>query len=372
MNQLELKFEKFIQRHHLVTPEQSVLLAVSGGVDSMVMLHLFSRWRERMKLHLSVIHINHQLRGEESMEDESFVREVSAVYSIPYYSERVDVMSRVRDRGLSKQVAARQLRYECFERIRRQLSADVVATAHHADDNAETVLLHIARGTGIHGLAGIPLYREMGCIIRPLLFAPRAEIDAYSTKHGIQYRIDSSNLSLAYRRNLLRHSILPVLQERVPNIVQILNTIADKMRNVNERLRTIVDESLRSLVRKDSQRCLVLDVRKLGREPDFLWDEIFVELLNRMQIEPTEKKVDALHRLCSLPTGRKVELNGELSAYRDRDHIVFRKMSKEPSNIRRVEFGGSYDYNGYRVSISEPESVPTAYAETHESRICRC
>jgi len=125
------------------------------------------------------------------------------------------------------------------------------------------------RGTGIHGLAGIPIRREIGCIIRPLLFATRKEIEMYAMENGIKYRNDSSNMSLAYRRNLLRHSILPYLVKRVPHIVKTLNSVADTMRDVSEKLHAIVKEALPSLVHNDSQDRLILDVKKLEMEPDF-------------------------------------------------------------------------------------------------------
>jgi tRNA(Ile)-lysidine synthase len=366
MNPMELKLEEFVRFHHLVAPKHNVLLAVSGGIDSMVMLHLFSQLHKRMGLSLAVVHVNHQLRGEESMEDERFVREKSITYGICFYCERVDVVSYADKHGLSKQIAARQLRYACFERARQQAGAHVIATAHHADDNAETVLLNILRGTGIHGLAGIPLKREAGCIIRPLLFAYRKEIEMYATENGIKYRNDSSNTSLVYRRNLLRHSILPPLVKRVPHIIETLNKVADTMRDVSEKLHAMVDEALRSLAHIDPQDCLMLDVKKLKMEPDFLWGEIFVELLHRIHIEPTEKKVDALQRLCIMPTGRIVELSGELSACKDREHIVFKRTNEKTSNIRYVEFGGMYEYQGYRFSMSNPEPVPAVLSDTQE------
>jgi tRNA(Ile)-lysidine synthase len=350
----------------MVTPKQAILIAVSGGMDSMVMLHLFSKLHKRMKLHLSVIHVNHQLRGDESIEDEKFVREISAAYGIPIYCERVDVMSYAHEQGLSKQVAARQLRYEYFEKILKQLNADAVATAHHANDNAETVLMNILRGAGIHGLAGIPPKREQGNIIRPLLFATRAEIDAYATQEGIEYRNDSSNRSLMYRRNFLRHRIIPKLKERVPNIIKTLNKVADAMQDVNSQIRQVVDKKIRSIVKKRTQNLLMLNVKKLNLEPDFLRNEIFVELLNRLSIEPTEKKINALYRLCHLPTGRRLELGSALSVFHDRDYIVFKKVTDIQLNIQQVEYGGSYDYNGYRISISKPGSLPPVYAGTRD------
>jgi tRNA(Ile)-lysidine synthase len=366
MDQLEAKLKEFIQDHRLLTRKQSVLLAVSGGVDSMVLLHLFSRFREHMKLHLAVIHVNHQLRGEESEGDEKFVKEMSGFYGIPFYCEQIDVMAYAHELNLSKQLAARHLRYDCFERIRIQAGADVVATAHHADDNAETVLLNIMRGTGIHGLAGIPLKREAGCVIRPLLFATRKEIEAYAAEQGIKYRNDSSNRSMAYRRNALRHNILPMLQKRHPHIVQTLNHIARMMQDVNDKMGNVVSTTKHSLARKDLQGCLTLDIKRLKSEPDFLWDEIFVDLLHQLNIEPTEKKVHALHRLCMQPTGRRVELNGTFAACRDRDFIVFKSTGLEQPMIRRVECGKSYDCKNFLVSISTPESVPSAYTGTHE------
>jgi tRNA(Ile)-lysidine synthase len=366
MNPLEVKLEEFVRLHHLIAPKQTVLLTVSGGMDSMVMLHVVSRLRELFDVQIALVHVNHQLRGEESMEDEQFVRIMSAAYGIGFYCERVDVVSYADEHGLSKQIAARQLRYACFERVRQQVGAHVVATAHHADDNAETVLLNILRGTGIHGLAGIPIKREISCMIRPLLFATRKEIETCAMKNGIKFRNDSSNMSLAYRRNLLRHSILPPLVKRVPHIVETLNLVADAMRDVSEKLHTMVDEALRSLADKDSQDRLMLDVKKLKMEPDFLRGEIFVELFHRMHIEPTEKKVEALHRLCTMPTGRIVELSGELSVCRDREHIVFTKMNKEMSSIRHVEIGRIYEYRGCRISISNPEPVPSVLSDTQE------
>ena len=308
MDQLEIKFEDYIHNHQLVSQKQSLLLAVSGGIDSMVMFNLFLKLSDKIKLHLSVIHVNHQLRGEESLEDEKFVNEVSVYHNIPFFFERVDVSHFAHKFGFSKQLAARILRYNYFEQIRLKTNACTVATAHHADDNAETVLLNIMRGTGIHGLAGIPPKRKLGCIIRPLLFATRKEIEAYAIDQGIKYRNDSSNRSLVYRRNELRHSILPVLQKRNPDIIQTLNNVADIMLDVNNKMQGIVKKKISLITRKDLHKHLTLNVKKMKLEPNFLWNELFIDILNRMNVEPTEKKVNALRRLCFQPTGRIVEL----------------------------------------------------------------
>jgi tRNA(Ile)-lysidine synthase len=365
MDQFESHMMGYLQRYQLAAPGQSIILAVSGGVDSMAMMHLFSRIRDRMNLHLSVLHINHQLRGEESMGDELFVQSKSAEYGMPFYCERVDVKSYARTYGLSKQLAARRLRYESFERWRTCTGANAVATAHHADDNAETVLLNILRGTGIHGLAGIPVKHETGDIIRPLLFARRKDIEAYALRQSIVFRNDSSNQMTIYRRNELRHIILPALQRQHPGIMQTLNTIASHMQQVHVSLRTMIEQAMKNIVQLDQQGQLLLKLNRLKSEPEFLWDEIFVEILRRLDIEPTEKKVEALHRLCDLPTGRRVELSGRYSAYRDRNTILFGEIHEEQPAVQQVEFGNIYDYQTCHISIGIPEQTPPAFTGTH-------
>jgi len=365
MIRFEARVKEYIRVQSLLNQGQSLLLAVSGGIDSMVLLHVFSLLREPLDLHLSVVHVNHQLRGDESMGDEQFVKEMCGKMHVPCYSELIDVMSYVHDHGVSKQLAARKLRYDCFERVRRQTGSDAVATAHHSDDNAETVLLNILRGTGIRGLAGIPPKRSQGSIIRPLLFATRKEIEAYASEQGIRYRNDSSNRSLKYRRNELRHCILPALESRHAGLAGTLNQIAAAMVNVNERMRLMVDEQLHSLFHQDAQGRFLLNHDLLNHVPDFLRDEIFVEILHRLNIEPSEKKISALRRLCTQSTGREMELSGSVSAFHDRGHIVFMVRENILPEMRKVEFGRNYEYRDCHVSISRPEQVPPAYTGTH-------
>jgi tRNA(Ile)-lysidine synthase len=362
---LEANFSEFVLHHRLVDRQQSILLAVSGGIDSMVLLDLFSRFREQQELRLSVIHVNHQLRGEESMEDERFVRDKSAEYGLPFLCERVETVSYVHEHKVSKQVAARHLRYEYFERARIEHNADAVATAHQADDNAETVLLNILRGTGIRGLAGIPLKRNDSHIIRPLLFAARDDIQAYAREYNLSFREDSSNLSTTYRRNFLRHKVIPDLQKRVPDIARTLIRISSAMRELDEELRPLVDEAIAALLHAEDEGVWALDIRGLSGN-DFLRNEIFVELLNRLHVEPSEKKVARLDRLCTSPPGRTVELARGCLAYRESDSIVFSPKPAGELDIRRVEVGGNYDCNGHFVSLGNPEPAPSSLGKTPE------
>jgi tRNA(Ile)-lysidine synthase len=360
MNSLELRLEKYIQRQRLLSKGQHVLLAVSGGVDSIVMLQLFQRLSKWMNLKLSVIHVNHQLRGRESEEDENFVVEKCKKDRITYFIERVNVITFAHKNKLTKQHAARQLRYECFERIRKKIDAQVVATAHHADDNIETVLLNVIRGTGIHGLAGIPVKRDQGHIIRPLLFARRKEIEKYANEFGICFRNDSSNNSTAYRRNFLRHKLLPALHSKSMNIDKIYLSISRIMSDVSIRIKKMLDERIPTLFQQESGNLWKLNLERLSIEPEFLRNEIFVELFHRIQIEPTEKRIQSLSRLSTLPSGRSISLSGDLVAFRDRGLLIFRRTDSKQHISTRIEYGKSYHFFGQQVFISKPESVPIA------------
>lgn len=200
------KFQHHIEQNFPQLKDKKLLLAVSGGVDSMVLLDLFYK----LRFDICVAHCNFQLRGKESDADEMLVRETCQDRFIPYFIESFDTLEFVKENKLSIQVAARKLRYDWFQEI-ISLGFDYVLTAHHLDDNVETFLINFTRGTGLEGLTGIPA--QNGNIIRPLLPFSREEIENYAQANQIQWREDSSNASDKYFRNKLRHDIVPILKE---------------------------------------------------------------------------------------------------------------------------------------------------------------
>ncbi len=183
------------------------LLAVSGGVDSMVLLHLF----KMLQLNFAVAHCNFQLRDKESDLDEQLVANFCKKNNIPFFIERFDTLQVVENRKISIQIAARELRYNWFEELCTENKLNFIATAHHLDDQAETFLINFTRGTGIDGLVGIPEKNKN--IIRPLLHFSREEILNYATENGVAWREDQSNATTKYLRNKMRHLVLPILKE---------------------------------------------------------------------------------------------------------------------------------------------------------------
>ncbi len=205
----------------LLSPGSRVLCAVSGGADSMALLHMLS---QRPELTVCAAHFEHGLRGEESLRDAAFVEDYCRGHGIPCLVGHGEVKGYAHGRGLGMEEAARELRYAFLERAADALGCDTIATAHNADDNAETVLLHLLRGSGLDGLRGIP--RRRGRIVRPLLDTTRAEIERYLEENRIPHIEDSSNASDDYSRNLLRHRVMPVLRMLNPRVSEAMGRTA--------------------------------------------------------------------------------------------------------------------------------------------------
>lgn len=211
MKNLPIKeFLSFIAENDLFDPQDRILVAVSGGKDSVFMAHLFSR----TKIKFAIAHCNFMLRGEESEQDKEFVKALARNLNVSFYTENFLTTQVAAKRGISTQMAARDLRYAWFEEIRASRGFDKIAIAQHQTDVTETILMNLVRGTGISGLHGI--LPKRGTIIRPLLFLNEDSIKKHISRCRIPFREDESNKSLHYRRNAIRHQVLPVLKELNP------------------------------------------------------------------------------------------------------------------------------------------------------------
>ncbi|GAM11358.1 tRNA(Ile)-lysidine synthase [Geobacter sp. OR-1] len=213
--------DRTIREHGLFQPGQTVVVAVSGGVDSVVLLDYLAARRD-LALSLVVAHLNHSLRGEESDADEAFVRGLAGRHGFIFESARVDVTSLAREGRLSLEEAGREARYRFLSQVAEQAGADVIALAHHADDQAETVLMRLIRGSGPAGLAGMAPRSADGRYVRPLLEVSRREIEAYARQQSLFFRTDSSNADPAFLRNRIRLELLPLLKGYNPAIVERL------------------------------------------------------------------------------------------------------------------------------------------------------
>jgi len=241
---LYTRFLAFIGQHQLMLSSDKVLVAVSGGADSVVLAHLM----HKSPYPSAIAHMNFQLRGRESDDDEAFVRKLAPQLGVEVFVQKVDTAQYAQKNQLSTQVAARDLRYTFFEELAQQHGFTKIAVAHHADDQAETFFINLQRRSGIRGLAGIPVRREK--IIRPLLFATRQEIEDYANINKLVYRNDSSNSSNYYLRNRIRHHLLPKAEEVLPGFMEAIPAVMSHLRETDVMIRQMISQQQSRLFRR--------------------------------------------------------------------------------------------------------------------------
>ncbi|MDR1459344.1 MAG: tRNA lysidine(34) synthetase TilS, partial [Bacteroidales bacterium] len=249
----------------------TLLLAVSGGVDSMVMFDLFLQ----TDIRIGVAHCNFQLRGEDSFEDEKLVFEECTKHHIPIHVIRFETKDYAKQHGLSIQMAARELRYNWFEQIRQTYNYNHIATAHHGDDSIETFLLNMLRKTGISGLHGIK--EQTAYIIRPMLFTDKEEIMSYAKAHNISFREDSSNANDYYQRNYIRRHIIPAFKKLNPNFTK---TFRDSIAIISKQeivYKTHIQQTIESLLIKEND-AYIIEIKKI--QPLFPLDVYLFECLH--------------------------------------------------------------------------------------------
>ncbi|HBA85267.1 MAG TPA: tRNA lysidine(34) synthetase TilS [Verrucomicrobia bacterium] len=262
------KIQQTIRARALLKEGQHVLLAVSGGADSVALAYALHYVQKAYGLHLTLAHLHHSIRGSAADEDAEFVQELAAKLGCACRVEQVDVPVMAVQRGLSLEMAAREARYDFFSRMALEVGAHVLATGHTADDQAETVLLKLARGAGPQGLGGIAYVGAWKGlrVIRPLRDITHAQACAFLRRHGLGWREDASNLSLHFLRNRVRHEVLPLLETRLnPNIRAVLTRTAEVMSEENAWLDDLARERLLACVRPADPT--TLSAGRLGLEP---------------------------------------------------------------------------------------------------------
>lgn len=230
------KIEDLAKKYDMFIPGDSVVCGLSGGADSVCLLLSLSALSEKLGIKVEALHVNHCLRGSESDRDEEFCRLLCARLAVPFTAVSCDVSGYAREHSLSTEIAARELRYSIF---REHTHEKKLATAHNADDNIETVILNLVRGTALKGLAGIPPVR--GNIVRPLLSVSRAEIEAFLTERGQDFVTDSTNLTDDYTRNKIRHRIIPLMKELNTSLTATSVSSIDGLRDENSYIEAQTD-----------------------------------------------------------------------------------------------------------------------------------
>jgi tRNA(Ile)-lysidine synthase len=273
------KVSRTIDRHGMLTAGDRVLVAVSGGADSTALLHLLHAMRARLGISLAVAHLNHGLRGRAAGDDARFVENLAGRLGLAFHGEHVLLDS---SRG-SIEERGRRARYAFFKALAEEYGYTKIALGHHMDDNAESVLMHLLRGSGIRGLSGIRPLRAPK-IIRPLIDLRRKEIMAFARKHGISFVQDASNADLRFDRNRVRQELIPYLQKEFnPNVTAVLHRTADLCRQEEEWIQALLAPILEETIETLDPQCMVLRAQRLALEPPAAQRRLLRDGLHRWQ-----------------------------------------------------------------------------------------
>ena len=281
---LRSRFMRFVKAKRLIAPGDRVLAAVSGGVDSMVLLHLLKESANDLQIEVTAAHFDHAMR-EASAEDAVWLDGVCDVWNVPLTTER----SRA---PLHGETAARAARYEFLQRAQLQADAHKIATGHHADDQIETVLFRLMRGTGLRGLSGIPMRR--GTIIRPLLPFKRIEIEAYAEEHSIAFRLDETNATDLYARNRIRRSVIPAMQTVQPSSPDAILALARHAAQTEQAWRTLMRNVRKNVVLQRENSAIELARDKLLEYDGDIRGRLLRSVLQRLNSAPDRDATAAL------------------------------------------------------------------------------
>ena len=310
------------------------MVAVSGGPDSMALLHFLTAHRTRTGFPedgIIAAHVNHRLRGEESDADAAFARESATRWALPYFEAEAGPIR------AGSEESARHARYDALRAIALEAGAERVASAHTADDQAETVLLRLVRGAGLHGLRGMPARGTVRGlrVVRPFLDVTREQVLDYLKRHDIAYRVDSSNASLGPARNFVRLQVLPLLRSRLnPASREAILRAAETFREVDSYLHAEAERILPEVLRRDGDGNLSLDGAKMLHYPKLLNTYLFrlaLLELNGSVRDLTAAHIETLLSLVSTARRRSTDLPGGIRAGRERGRVVLARRIREPA-----------------------------------------
>ena len=349
------KVLNYIKNHKLLHAGDSVICAVSGGADSVCMLDILYDIKDELDISLSVAHLNHCLRGEEADRDEKFVKELCRKYSLHCYTIKVDVNKLAKESKVSCEEAGRIARYNFFHELKEKLSATKIATAHNKNDNVETVLMRIMRGTDIKGLSGIPVCNRKN-VIRPILGLSRDEIEEHIKCKGLDFVTDSTNLGDDYSRNKIRHNIIPLAEEQFnSNFINVMASNIELFTEANNYIEKSVNTIYDSIISKD-------DFVFSFSAPLLLQKDVYIakRIIKKTVFELANRNIS--NDLCSLiydalSNGGSVTVCENLNFYVKYDRAFFVKKQSIPDFSYTFDSPGIYKVPelGILVNISEGE-----------------
>jgi tRNA(Ile)-lysidine synthase len=365
MQTIEKKVEMFIRQKNLMPAGGKILLAVSGGADSVALLCILNKIFPN---NLHIAHINHQLRGTDSLNDEYYVRQLAEKYKLPVTTKLVDVNTFAKKQKLSTETAARQLRLEALIKIADKHNCTAIATAHHKNDNAETVIQRILRGTGYKGLAGIRAKTVFNgkIFVRPLLCLSRDEIEKYLKTQNISWQNDYTNTDTRFTRNRIRHKLLPYLMKESPGLVEIINDLADKCELLNNNIENLCEAAAADCFIAQDKKLIAVDLLKFTHQPKPVQVELIQKALTQikcgLQKYTLEHYKKIIEFVSSAKTGKSLTIPGKINITKgyDKFFIGTSKIKDDAIESVTLKLPGKTVFENYTIETEILENVDTA------------
>ncbi len=330
------KVLKTLSDHKMLENTNEIVVGFSGGADSVCLLHVLNSFKDRLGYSLKAVHINHGIRGDEADSDENFARDFCLKNDIPFETFRFKCIKESEKTKESLEECGRRLRYESFNKVCGDTSK--IATAHNANDNAETIIFNIARGTSVKGVCGIPYTRDN--IIRPLLNCSRKEIDGYCNENGLSFVTDSTNLGVEYTRNKIRHLIMPVLEEINPAYLSSFNSLSNNAKSVSDYLNNNAEGLLSEAKIGDfTYSRQVLSEADKAVVTEMLYSEFFVYSSLNIDNKKMNLLYDLLHK-CG-----RLQIFGNIFAEVKKDYLRFYRVTND-------ELSDNIDVSGFPFSAA--------------------
>ncbi len=329
MRTVEEKICTFNCKTNIIQPYDSILVGLSGGADSVCLLHVLVSLREKYSLQIYAVHINHMIRGAAADADEEFSKNLCEKLNVPYKSYVINVPKLAKEWHMTLEEAARKVRYDIYDKEGERVSANKKAVAHHMNDQAETILFRMSRGTGIRGMLGIAAQR--GDIIRPLLCVTRNEILEYLSDIGAGYVNDETNDSVCYDRNRIRHNVIPELIRINDGAVRHIADTAEKLEDIYDWLDETVIGCMKDVSVNDEKNRVAIRSDILGSCHKAVAQEIIRRMINILTgslKDVTSEHISNVYSLTGLETGKSIALPYGLVSHREYDYIVIEKKER--------------------------------------------
>jgi len=363
LKKIDEKIIRLIEEYELITRGDKILIALSGGPDSVFLLYFLLKYKRKYGINLGAMHVNHMIRGEEADRDEKFCRKLCLQSEVDCHTVKRNVPSFAKLNRISIEEAAREIRYKELSKVQKKFGYDKIATAHNCSDNAETVFLNLIKGTGLKGLSGIPIRR--GNIIRPILSISKEEILEYLAKNNVEYLIDKSNLSNVYERNFIRNEIFPPIKKRLnPKLEQTLFKSSSILKKQAIILSSAIQIISGSVIAKKKGN-LEINIDKISAIDKNIWSDVIKFSIERnYSVQVSFNDCNKIISLFSNQIGKSVSISNGLTALRERRKVlVYYKSKLKKLDHVEIKIDGSGSIDNKKITITDSNKELTVYSK---------